>query len=153
MQKIKKNFQTGQKPSGLSFRIPIVILKSDLPVQKFLRFFQINSQSRKNLASLKFTLNQKPKRSKTMNLQKAKIYHDGSYFVAIPKGVFPSGKGCKRRVIKTTEPNNHRRTNLRPKPQKNALKQLTKKVCHSPRKSEKSILKRLWKVISRTKWN
>ena len=38
-----------------------------------------------------------------MNLQKAKIYHDGSYFVAIPKGVFPSGKGCKRRVIKTTE--------------------------------------------------
>lgn len=38
-----------------------------------------------------------------MNLQKAKIYHDGSHFIAIPKGSFPSGKGCKRRVIKTTE--------------------------------------------------
>lgn len=38
-----------------------------------------------------------------MNLQKAKIYHDGSHFVAIPKGAFPSGKGCNRRVVKTTE--------------------------------------------------
>lgn len=38
-----------------------------------------------------------------MNLQKAKIYHDGSHFIAIPKGAFPSGKGCKRRAVKTTE--------------------------------------------------
>ena len=38
-----------------------------------------------------------------MNLQKAKIYHDGSHFVAIPKGAFPSGKGCKRRVVKPKE--------------------------------------------------
>ena len=38
-----------------------------------------------------------------MNLQKVKIYHDGSHFIAIPKGVFSSGKGCKRRVVKTTE--------------------------------------------------
>lgn len=38
-----------------------------------------------------------------MNLQKAKIYHDGSHFIAIPKGAFPSGKGCKRRVEKPTE--------------------------------------------------
>lgn len=38
-----------------------------------------------------------------MNLQKAKIYHDGSHFVAIPKGAFPSGKGCKRHVVKPTE--------------------------------------------------
>ena len=38
-----------------------------------------------------------------MNLQKAKIYHDGSHFIAIPKGAFPSGKGCKRRVVKPTE--------------------------------------------------
>ena len=38
-----------------------------------------------------------------MNLQKAKIYHDGSHYVAIPQGAFPSGKGCKRRVTKTTE--------------------------------------------------
>ncbi len=35
-----------------------------------------------------------------MNLQKAKIYHDGSHYVAIPQGAFPSGKGCKRRVAK-----------------------------------------------------
>ena len=38
-----------------------------------------------------------------MNLQKAKIYHDGSHFVAIPKGAFPSGKGCKRCAVKPTE--------------------------------------------------
>lgn len=38
-----------------------------------------------------------------MNLQKAKIYHDGSHFIAIPKGAFPSGKGCKRRVAKPTD--------------------------------------------------
>ena len=35
-----------------------------------------------------------------MNLQKAKIYHDGSHFIAIPQGAFPSGKGCKRRAVK-----------------------------------------------------
>lgn len=93
-------FQSGKKPSGLSFRIPIVIWKSDLPVQKILRFFQIKSQSRKKLASLKFTLNKKQKGAKTMNLQKAKIYHDGSHYVAIPQGAFPGGKGCKRRAVK-----------------------------------------------------
>lgn len=38
-----------------------------------------------------------------MNLQKAKIYHDGSHYVAIPQGAFPSGKGCKRRVVKPME--------------------------------------------------
>lgn len=62
-----------------------------------------------------------------MDLQKAKIYHDGSRFIAIPKGAFPSGKGCKRRVVKTTE-QHHRRTNLRPKPLKNALKRHIKKA-------------------------
>lgn len=35
-----------------------------------------------------------------MNLQKAKIYHDGSHFVAIPQGAYPSGIGCKRRAVK-----------------------------------------------------
>ena len=38
-----------------------------------------------------------------MNLQKAKIYHDGSHFIAIPKGAFPSGKGCKRPKVKPTK--------------------------------------------------
>ena len=38
-----------------------------------------------------------------MNLQKAKIYNDGSHFIAIPQGAFPSGKGCKRQVVKPTE--------------------------------------------------
>lgn len=38
-----------------------------------------------------------------MNLQKAKIYHDGSHFVAIPQGAFPSGKGCKRSVARPTK--------------------------------------------------
>ena len=35
-----------------------------------------------------------------MNLQNAKIYNDGSHFIAIPQGAYPSGKGCKRRVAK-----------------------------------------------------
>ncbi len=34
-----------------------------------------------------------------MNLKSAKVYHDGSHFVAIPRGAFPSGKGCKRRAV------------------------------------------------------
>lgn len=38
-----------------------------------------------------------------MNLQKAKIYHDGSHFIAIPQGAYPSGKGCKRPKVKPTE--------------------------------------------------
>ena len=84
----------------MSFRIPIVIWKSDLPVQKFLRFFRKHFQSRKKLASLKLTLNKKQKGAKTMNLQKAKIYNDGSHYVAIPQGAYPSGKGCKRRAVK-----------------------------------------------------
>lgn len=35
-----------------------------------------------------------------MNLQKAKIYHDGSHYVAIPQGAYPSGKDCKRPKVK-----------------------------------------------------
>jgi hypothetical protein len=38
-----------------------------------------------------------------MNLQNAKIYHDGSHFIAIPQGAYPSGKGCKKRVVKPTQ--------------------------------------------------
>ena len=38
-----------------------------------------------------------------MNLKSAKVYNDGSHYVAIPKGAFSSGKGCKRRVAKLTE--------------------------------------------------
>ena len=37
------------------------------------------------------------------NLQNAKVYSDGSHFIAIPQGAYPSGKGCKRRVVKTTQ--------------------------------------------------
>ena len=35
-----------------------------------------------------------------MNLQNVKVYYDGSHYIGIPQGVFPSGKGCKRRVVK-----------------------------------------------------
>ena len=38
-----------------------------------------------------------------MNLKSAKVYNDGSHYVAIPKGAFPSGKGYKRRVTKPTK--------------------------------------------------
>ena len=38
-----------------------------------------------------------------MNLKSAKVYNDGSHYVAIPKGAFPSGKVCKRRVTKPTK--------------------------------------------------
>ena len=38
-----------------------------------------------------------------MNLKSAKVYHDGSHFVAIPQGAYPSGKGCKRHVTKPTK--------------------------------------------------
>ena len=38
-----------------------------------------------------------------MNLKSAKVYNDGSHYVAIPKGAFPSGKGCKRCITKPTK--------------------------------------------------
>lgn len=38
-----------------------------------------------------------------MNLQNAKIYNDGSHFIAIPQGAYPRGKGSKRRVVKPTQ--------------------------------------------------
>lgn len=38
-----------------------------------------------------------------MNLKSAKVYNDGSHFVAIPQGAYPRGKGCKRRVAKPTK--------------------------------------------------
>ena len=31
-----------------------------------------------------------------MNLEKSKIYYDGSHYIAIPPDAFPHGKGCKR---------------------------------------------------------
>lgn len=34
-----------------------------------------------------------------MNLQNVKVYYDGSHYIGIPQGAFPSGKGCKRRVV------------------------------------------------------
>ncbi len=36
-----------------------------------------------------------------MNLQNVKVYYDGSHYIGIPQGAFPSGKGCKRRVVKS----------------------------------------------------
>ena len=38
-----------------------------------------------------------------MNYANMKIYYDGGHYVGIPQGAFPSGKDCKRRVVKTTE--------------------------------------------------
>ena len=35
-----------------------------------------------------------------MNLQNVKVYYDGSHYIGIPQGAFPSGKGCKRRAVK-----------------------------------------------------
>ena len=32
-----------------------------------------------------------------------KIYFDGSHYIGIPKGAFPSKKGRKRRVVKTMQ--------------------------------------------------
>ena len=58
VKKRQEIFQTGQKLSGLNFRIPIVFERNGLPVEKFSRFFK-KSQSRKKLASLKFTLSSK----------------------------------------------------------------------------------------------
>ena len=38
-----------------------------------------------------------------MDYQEAKIYSDGSHYIAIPKNAFPHGKGCKRRAVKRTK--------------------------------------------------
>ena len=85
-----------------------------------------------------------------MNLQNAKIYHDGSHFIAIPQGAYPSGKGCKRRVVKPMQ-QHLSLTNLRPKPRKNALKRRIRKVNRYPSENAKHTSGNLWRQISRIK--
>ena len=98
MQKVKKIFkQVKNLPVwGVEYRVQFE--RGGLPVQKFLRFFQIILEVAKILRVWSLHFHQKQKGARTMNLQKAKIFHDGSHFIAIPKGAYPTGKGCKRHV-------------------------------------------------------
>ena len=48
VKKRQEIFQTGQKLSGLNFRIPIVFERNGLPVEKFSRFFKKISKSQKS---------------------------------------------------------------------------------------------------------
>lgn len=75
-----------------------------------------------------------------MNLQKAKIYHDGSHYVAIPQGAFPSGKGCKRRVTKSTE-QQPPTTESPPETPKERFETAYKESLSLPKKERKSALK------------
>lgn len=87
-----------------------------------------------------------------MNLQKAKIYHDGSHFIAIPQGAYSSGKGCKRQVVKPTE--QLTLTNESPpETLKERFETAYQESLSLPKKERKSILKRLWKAFLRTKRN
>ena len=38
-----------------------------------------------------------------MDYPKTKIYYDGSHYIGIPQGAYPSGKGCKRRAVKQAQ--------------------------------------------------
>ncbi len=38
-----------------------------------------------------------------MDYQNTKIYYDGSHYIGIPQGAYPSGKGCKRRAVKQVQ--------------------------------------------------
>lgn len=75
-----------------------------------------------------------------MNLQKAKIYHDGSHFVAIPKGAFPSGKGCKRRVARPTK-QQPPTTESSPEPHKERFETAYKESLSLPKKERKRHIK------------
>ena len=67
-------------------------------------------QSRKEPASLSFTLIIQNKENHIMNepenrnYPNSKVYHDGSHYIAIPQRSFPSGKGIKKRHTATTTP-------------------------------------------------
>ena len=52
----------------------------------------------KNLAPLTITLTlqNSEKGEKQMDLIQTKVYNDGSHYIAIPQGSYPSGKGCKK---------------------------------------------------------
>ena len=54
------------------------------------------------------------------NYPDSKVYHDGSHFIAIPQGSYPSGKGCKRRHTAILRPNSQ--------PVRNGLKRRIRKV-------------------------
>ena len=78
-----------------------------------------------------------------MNLQKAKIYHDGSHFVAIPQGAYPSGKGCKRRVTKPTQ--QPPTTESPPENPKERFETAYKESLSLPKKERKKYIKALMK--------
>ena len=75
-----------------------------------------------------------------MNLQKAKIYHDGSHFVAIPKGAFPSGKGCKRSVARPTK-QQPPTTESPPETHKERFETAYKESLYLPKKERKKHIK------------
>lgn len=81
-----------------------------------------------------------------MNLQKAKIYHDGSHFVAIPKGAFPSGKGCKRQVVKPTEQQSPT-TESPPETPKERFETAYKESLSLPKKERKKHIKELMESV------
>ena len=77
-----------------------------------------------------------------MNLKSAKVYHDGSRFIGIPTTHFLIEERNHRGTIFVLKRTNYLVPTVRPKPRKNGLKRLTKKVFRHLRKSEKNTLKR-----------
>lgn len=75
-----------------------------------------------------------------MNLKSAKIYHDGSHYVAIPKGAFPNGKGCKRRVVKPMK-QQPPTTESPPKTTKDRFETAYKESLSLPKKERKKHIK------------
>lgn len=76
-----------------------------------------------------------------MNYQKTKIYYDGSHYIGIPQGAYPSGKGCKRRGVKQIQQPTQTNPNA-PKTPLETFEQAYKESLSLPRRERKAHIKK-----------
>ena len=100
-----------------------------------------------------------------MDLQRAKIYNDGSHFIATPRNAFPHRRGRKYKLSRqpfsvqkidlphANSPPVEKNENLPPTTPKESLKVLTKKVYLCPSEKERRISRNNLKTLSKTRKN
>jgi len=77
-----------------------------------------------------------------MNNQDMKIYFDGSHYIGIPKGAFPSKKGRKRCVVKTVQqPQKEQTVDTPPETTKERFEKAYKDSQSLPKKERKTHIK------------
>ena len=88
-----------------------------------------------------------------MNLKSAKVYNDGSHFIAIPSDAFPHRRRKSTQQNLCLKKDELPRSDSPPETTKERFETAYKESLSLPKKERKSTLKRLCKAISQTKRN